>query len=180
MLVACSLLCLQPTLQGCAEADSRFAHIYVRFVMENILQAPVLYTACYSMGEFCTITAKNQQFIFENTRQQNVVNLTATNNYEGFSLGLSTGLIVGLPTIPEMGAMQSQVVCFDLACANCYRDYSICKRMQLKEGEKVYCQSCKRTYDLNNQGIICDGNEGRPLYRYKVSVNGNSLVVNNQ
>lgn len=181
LLTACFMLCLQPFLQSCTEVDSRFSNIYVRFIMDNVLQSPaVLYPSCNSMGEFCTITAKGQQFIFENTRQKESVNFTAMNNYQGFSFGLSTGLIVGLPTIPEMGAMQSQVVCFDLACANCYQDYSICKRMQLKENGKAHCKSCQRTYDLNNQGLVCDGVSGRPLYRYRVSLNGNSLIVSNR
>ena len=180
LFATCGLFCLMPLLQGCAEADSRFANIYAHFVMENIQQAHVLYTACNSMGEFCTITAKNQQFIFDNNRQQNAVNFTAMNNYQGFHFGLSTGLIVGLPTIPEIGMMQSQVVCFDLACANCYQDYSICKRMQLQENGKVRCHSCQRTYDLNNQGLICDGSSGRALYRYRATLTGNALVVSNR
>ena len=105
--------------------------------------------------------------------------MTALTGYSGFYLGLS-GLIVGLPNIPELGKTESQVVCFDLACANCYEDYHITKPLTLHNDGTATCAGCKRTYNLNSTGFISNGEPGRALYRYRVSYVGNTLVVSNR
>ena len=105
--------------------------------------------------------------------------LTAVDTRLNPSLGLS-GLIVGLPNIPELGADIPRVVAFDLACP-CYEDFSTTRNLQLKEGGRAVCTRCGRTYDLNNQGIVADGPSGRSLFRYRTNYNafGNTLTVNN-
>ena len=159
---------------------STYCSLPAKFVMENAYQAPVLYTACNSMGEFCSITTNGKQFIFKgSSKEPSYVNLTALNGYSGFYLGLS-GLIVGLPNIPEIGKTESQVVCFDLACSNCYEVYNITKPLALHNDGTATCASCKRPYNLNNTGFISNGEAGRPLYRYRVSYVNNTLVVSNR
>nr|MCR4591599.1 hypothetical protein [Bacteroidaceae bacterium] len=116
--------------------------------------------------------------VFKGTSTTSSVPLTALVGYTGFNLGLS-GLIVGLPNIPEIGKTESQVVCFELACSNCWEDYNITKPLVVSEGVAT-CNSCKRTYDLNNTGFITKGEVGRPLYRYRVSYVNNTLVVSNR
>ena len=96
------LLFLSLLLSACRKADTMFCNLPANFTMENIYQAPVLYTACNSTGEFCTVTSKGKTFEFSNTKNTSTVNRTAMNDYAGFYLGLS-GFIVGLPTIPELG-----------------------------------------------------------------------------
>lgn len=160
---------------SCQKADHLYSRMPARFTMENIFQAPVLNTACRSMGQFCTITAKGGQFYFESTNGQSSVPITGGYVYDGFYLGLS-GFIVGLPEIPEMGKDISEVVCFDLACSNCYQDYGYAKPLQLKENGKAGCKSCGRNYNLNDLGRT---DEGRALFRYRVSLIGNTLVIAN-
>ncbi len=166
-------------LSACQKADTMFCNLPANFTMENVYQAPVLYTACNSTGEFCTITSKGKTFEFSNTKNTSTVNRTAMNDYAGFYLGLS-GFIVGLPNIPEIGQDVSRVVCFDLACSNCYHDNSITKRLVLQDGGYAYCSSCRRTYNLNNVGIISKGEGGKPLYRYRVNLIGNTLIIANR
>ena len=164
---------------ACDKADYIYSNLRAKFVLENTYQAPALHTACNSMGEFCTITSNGKQFVFKGSaKEASYVNLTALNGYSGFYLGLS-GLIVGLPSIPEMGATDSKVVCFDLACSNCYEDYNITKPLTLHNDGTATCASCKRTYDLNNTGFISNGEAGRALYRYRVSYVNYTLVVSN-
>ena len=164
---------------SCQQSETIYCNLPARFTMENIYQAPALYTACNSMGEFCTITAQGSTFVFTGSKITSTVNRTALNDYAGFYLGLS-GFIVGLPYIPEMGKDQSQIVCFDLACSNCYHDFTVTKRMTIKDGGFSYCSSCHRTYDLNNLGLISDGEAGKPLFRYRVNLIGNTLVIANR
>ena len=102
---------------GCEKVNNTFCNLPAKFLFENTYQAPALHTACNSMGEFCTITFSKdgKQFIFKgSSKEPSYVNLTAIAGYTGFNLGLS-GLIVGLPNIPEIGKSDPQVVCFDLA-----------------------------------------------------------------
>lgn len=165
---------------GCQDADHTYSNLPAKFVFENAYQAPALFTACNSMGEFCTITFSRdgKQFVFKGSSATSNVPLTAIVGYSGFHLGLS-GLIVGLPNMPEIGKTESQVVCYDLACSNCYEDYNITKPLVVQEGMAT-CNSCKRTYDLNNIGFVAKGETGRSLYRYRVSYVGNTLVVSNR
>ena len=145
------------------EVNSKFCNLPARLNVENVQQAPILFTACESMGEFCTITSDN---------------ITAEDVYSGYYLGLS-GFIVGRLTIPEMGESNTSVVCYDRACSNCYQSYNITKPLVLLTGGYVKCNSCGRTYNLNDIGNISDGPGGRSLYRYRVNYIGNALVINN-
>lgn len=161
---------------SCGEADTLYARLPAKFKMENIYQAPVLNIACNSMGEFCIITYSGGYFYFTSIYDQSKVPVTNGYVYEGFYLGLSGGLIVGLPNQIELGKDNVEVVCFDRACRNCYHDYGITKPLQFKENGIVYCKSCERTYNLNDMG---HASEGKPLYRYRVRLFGNSLIIAN-
>ena len=55
-VMGCCLGCLMCLLSACNKADNTFSRLPAHFTMDNIYQSPVLYTACNSMGEFCTIT----------------------------------------------------------------------------------------------------------------------------
>jgi len=165
---------------SCSETETLYARLPAKFIMDNIYSVPQLYTACNSLGEFCTIYGNNNQYIFTSHNGSTPINKTALSQYSGFYLGLS-GFIVGLPNIPEMGRDVPVVVCFDLACSNCYEEGNIAKRMMLQEGGYAYCSRCQRTYDLNNLGIVSLGEAGRSLFRYRVNyiASSGSLIINN-
>jgi len=133
------------------------------------------------MGEFCTVTPNGNNFVFANTKSSTSVARTAIDQRTSVVLGVD-GLIIGLPNIPEMGYDMPQVVCFELACPNCYSDFGITRRVTLKTGGKARCGRCTREYDLNNQGMIASDTTGISLYRYRVSYNqlSNTLVVSNR
>ena len=162
-------------LSACEKADRLFCNLPARFTMENIFQSPVLNTACRSMGQFCTITTQGQSFLFTDLKKTDPLPITGGYVYDGFYLGLS-GLIVGLPEIPEMGKDMSEVVCYDLACRNCYDDYIITKPLQLKENGMAHCRNCNRDYNLNNLGHT---DNGKPLFRYRARLIGNTLIIAN-
>lgn len=176
LVVGCCLM----SVGSCQDADYTYCNLPAKFVFENAYQAPALYTACNSMGEFCTVTFSRdgKEFVFKGSSTTSNVPLTAIVGYNGFVLGLS-GLVVGLPNIPEMGKTESQVICYELACPNCWEDYNITKPLVIKDGTAA-CSSCKRTYDLNSTGLVTQGEAGRSLYRYRVSYVNNTLVVSNR
>ena len=161
------------------EVSNKYCNMRARMTVENVIQAPVLYTCCESMGEYCIVKNDGQKFVFTDaTGHSSYINNLAINGYGGFYLGLS-GFIVGKLTIPEMGEDFVKVVCFDLACSNCYQNYNITKNLVLKTSGYVKCNSCGRTYNLNDCGTISDGPAGRNLFRYRVSYVGYALIINN-
>ena len=164
-----------------SDENNKYCNLPARLYVENVRQAPVLFTACESWGEYCTAKIDNtgQRFLFTNAAgQQSPINILAISGYGGYYLGLS-GLIIGRLSIPEIGEDIARVVCFDIACSNCYQNYNITKPLTLQTGGYAKCHSCQRTYNLNDCGSIADGPSGRNLYRYRVNYINGTLVVNN-
>ena len=169
-LILYIIYCLLFAACNDGEVSNKYCNMRARLQVENVLQAPkALQPACESMGEYCTITSDGERFLFTSaTNETDTINILASNSYNGYYLGLS-GFIVGKLTIPEVGEDFVRVVCYDLACSNCYKDYNITKPLQLQTGGFAKCKSCKRTYNLNDLGnVTLAGPAGRPLYRYRV------------
>ena len=121
-----------------------------------------------------------QRFCFTNAAgKTSFINVTAIADYKGYYPGLS-GFIVGKLTIPEVGEDFVRVVCYDLACSNCYQTNNITKPLSLQTGGFAKCHSCGRTYNLNDGGnVTAAGPGGRPLYRYRVNYISYALIINN-
>lgn len=162
------------------EVNNKYCNLPARLSIENVLQAPVLYTSCGNTGEFCTITSDGQRFHFTDASgHSDAINITAIASYGSYNLGLSSGYIVGRLSIPEIGETDTRVVCYDRACSNCYQKYNITKPLQLQTGGFAKCNNCGRTYNLNDIGNISDGPAGRALYRYRVSYVAHNLLIYN-
>ena len=166
---------------GCEKSEDLFSGYPAYFVFTPVSQAPELYTALNSMGEYCTVTPSGQNYLFSNPKTSTIVPRTAVDQHVSVALGLD-GLILGLPNIPELGYDVPRVVCYDLCCPNCYRDLGITRRMSLQVGGIVRCARCTREYDLNNLGIIRSDTTGVSLFRYRVYYNANNytLTVSNR
>ena len=165
-------------LMSCEKVESLYSRHVARFAFQNTQLVPQLNTALNNPGEFCTVTAHNNQFIFHSPgiREDYIYERTALDNKAATILGLD-GLILGMPILTEQLSDQNRVVCFDLACPRCYEDASVTRALTLQEGQRAVCSRCDRSYDLNIQGISEDGSK---LFRYQVSHSNNYLLVNNQ
>ena len=86
-----------------------------------------------------------------------------------FSFGLA-GLIIGKPYFGD-----GQYYAYDLGCPHCDRASS---PLRVNEEGLATCNKCSNTYDLNNSGVATTGTS-RPLYRYRASLGGNTLMVHN-
>ena len=180
LLAALPFLIASVLLTSCQKADDFYytgARVSFTYTYTNTI--PELNAALGSMGEFCTIRTDGQNFIFSGLKTTTTRPLTAADVRVHPALGLS-GLIVGLPNIPDVGADVSRVVAFDLACP-CYDDSASTRNLQLRAGGFAYCPRCQRTYNLNSQGIVADGQPGRALYRYRITYNafGNTVSITN-
>lgn len=160
-------------VSSCEKADNRFSTYYAYFKYNPVSAKPNLFRACTSLGEFCSITyPPGVNYVIKSPSTASAVDYiprTALQGYMNFVLGLGNGLIIGMPTIPEMLAQESQVTCYDLCCPNCYHNFHILKHLNLQIGGIAMCSSCNRNYDLNNQGIVASGDAGRSLFRYYVN-----------
>lgn len=171
-----------PFLSSCDKTEQTYSNHTARFSFSGTNLVPQLNTALNNPGQFCTIIARNNQYIFHSPgiREDHVYERTELDKKAGYVLGLS-GLIVGTPIIAEQLSTQASVVCFDLCCPNCYEELSITRNLTLYEGQRAQCERCQRLYDLNTQGIISKGDQGKSLYRYRISYypTGNTFTVNN-
>ncbi len=174
------MLCLAAVC-ACSKAENTYSSTPAYFAYVGTNTVPQLNKALNSSGQYCTVKQDASHFIFTSTTGQDVTNREAIQNYRNFRLGLGVGLIVGLPTIPEMGADVPRVVCFDLACPNCWESDHRTLELTLHEGGTATChRGCQRGYDLNNQGLVTTGAQGRSLYRYRVTYVPYTLRVVNQ
>lgn len=159
--------------------NSLFCSLPAKFTFTPVNSISQLYTSCESQGEWCSITLSGKKFYFTKPNgSRGEANQLAISGYTGFYMGLS-GFIVGLPNIPELGETRCVVTCYDLACRNCYDDYVVTRSLILQEGGYAYCSRCRRTYNLNNIGMVTDGEPGNPLFRYRVYYGNNTLSINN-
>ena len=171
MLVA---LAAAGILSSCEKAENLYSRYYAYFRYTPVSAKPNLYRACTSLGEFCSITyppgAGPNSVVKSHSTPSSVdyIQRTALQGYRDFILGIGGGLVLGMPMIPEMLEQESNVVCFDLCCSNCYQDYHIQKHLNMQPGGQASCISCGRTYDLNNMGIVSAGDAGRSRFRYYV------------
>lgn len=169
-------------LVACSKTEQTYSNHTARFAFTATNLVPHLNAALNNAGEFCTITAHNNTYVFHSPglREDFTYERSELERKSGYILGLS-GLIVGTPVIAEQLSSQPTVVCFDLACPNCYEDFSITRNVTLQLSQRAQCSRCQRVYDLNTQGIIVEGVQGSSLYRYRVAYypSGNTLNVSN-
>lgn len=156
--------------------DDLYARYPARFSVQYVSTIPELSAALNGYGEFATILYKNNYFYYSNQKTTTEVPRKATD--QGFMMGVS-GFIVGRSNMPELGSDQYPIMCYDLACPNCFDADNVAKNLILKDGGFVSCLRCGRTYNLNNQGIISDGEDGLKLYRYRATYSGSSFSIRN-
>lgn len=169
-------------LTGCEKAEQTYSNNIARLTLISTNLIPHLNTSLNNPGEFCTITARNNTYVFHSPglREDYVHERSELERKSNYVLGLA-GLIVGTPIMADQLSSQATVVCFDLACPNCYEEAAITRNLTLMEGQRADCSRCERRYDLNTQGIVATGPSGRSLYRYRVNYypSGYTLTINN-
>lgn len=159
-IVPLVVLCL---LAAC-QAESLYSRLRAHFVMDNVLQAPELRTACEANSEFCEVFMSGNSFVFQNHKTTTTLPRTAIQDYSGCIMGLA-GFIIGKPNIPD----DTPLVCYDAACPNCYQDRVVTKRMTLKDSYMAECPLCHRVYNLDDHGYV-----------YKIPAGQDSLPEHNR
>lgn len=80
-------------------------------------------------------------------------------------IGMNGGLIVGYSSLSNPLTFYA----FDRECPNCFNPDQLPVRsypLQVASNGIAKCNTCKRQYDLNNQGFIVNGDPGNKMTRY--------------
>jgi hypothetical protein len=174
-----ALLCL---LARAAEPE--YSSWYCRFSYNNqIHNDATLATALdgASRGVFCLITESTRAGV-KYLHFQNSDGLTsqkpesAEESQANFVLGLNNGIIVGFQTLNTDG-MNGGFVGYDVQCPNCVRrennTISPNYRVTMAGTGIATCSKCGRKYDMNNGGILLNGEEGDTgLEKYVAATTG--------
>lgn len=163
--------------------DSPYARRPAFFRFSPVTAAPkTLFPALGNPGEWCTITISGSVYRLQNPQgMTDTYPLTSLDNY-GTTTWVS-GLIVGTPTVPEIGATLCTPVTYDLVCPNCFETGGITRAVVITQRTpaQAQCTRCRTTYDLENGGIIISGtpDNTRRLYRYRCTHSNDTFVVHN-
>lgn len=161
---------------GCSEDITTTYSTYRAFFYYNkVTTAQPLYSALTDMGTFCSIYISPDKTIhFETLTNSATDNLTAIAYYNRYNA--IAGFIAGQGNEREIGKTDLPILCYDLACPNCYENNSITRKLSLQEGGYAFCSRCGRKYNLNKFGIIEEGDKGIKLFRYHISYNGAEII----
>lgn len=166
-------------LSGCSDDDTytKYSRYRANFTFQYVQSVAPLNTALTSPGMFCTIKLTATQpisLIFSTLTDSYPYPVAASAAYSNYTC--VSGFIVGYPTNVEMGTTELANAAFDLACPNCYYDNAIKRDLALQENGIAYCSRCKRSYSLNDFGLIQSGESGRPLERYHISLASTNIM----
>lgn len=141
----------------------------------------IIITACKSPGTYVYIyTEIDKQGVRhvyaqlndgKTPTEDNIIATDKEANYSAYLLGANNaiGLIVGMTNF-------NGLVAYDRVCPNCTGKRAL--SWSEKNHQQVFCNVCKRTYDLET-GALLSGSEGDALLRYGASFNGTVLAVGN-
>ena len=130
-----------------------------------IHQDPTLATAmnAASRGVFCKIWDSGMYFSFQNNQNMSSQQTkTEEERRANFVLGVNNGIIVGYQTFNT--SPNGGFVAYDAQCPNCVRkagNYVNPKfPLTMSTSGIATCGKCGKKYDMNNGGIIQNGEEG--------------------
>ena len=173
------------TLTACvADNESPYARFAAFFRFTPVTAAPSsLLPALTSPGEWCYVSIQGTSYQFKSsTGKVDTYPKTALAQY-GTTLWIG-GLLVGTPTVPEIGATAPAPICYDIVCPNCFEEDGIQRSVTVSSASigRATCSRCHRTYDLLNSGVVVEGatsaRDSR-LYRYLCHYVNNTFVVQN-
>lgn len=178
------ILCSSFFMSSC-DAEGEYSTWPCRFAYDNSLHNDATLASALSSnapGIFCKISESVKGGVkylnFQNnqgmTSQQPE---TAMEQQADFVLGLNNGIIVGFQNAQLDASGNYLIVAYDVQCPNCVRSYdnyvSPNYAVQMTSAGIAVCKKCNRHYDLNNGGLLQDGQQGdKGLEKYGASTTG--------
>lgn len=168
-------------LTACTETDNRFSTSYAcRFMFNAQLHATSILTRVLdNPGMFARVKVEKRSGIVHllvspNTKdaEEDIALTTEEESrvYQTINVGANQSIFIGCNTTGEWRA-------YDAQCPWCLENYSGNNYpLTWTSGSVVECARCKRTYNLNYDGISTDGSR---MLQYKVRSNGTVITVTN-
>ena len=163
------ILVLSLIASSCSRSYEEFSNKYLVSFSCDISKFP--FNKVQTSGYFLSVrpmTTKDGFIVREPDGQEQTYPYTEIQN-RVFNFGLA-GIVIGQPYFG--GGL---IYAYDLGCPQCDRASAY---LSVNTGGVATCTKCNRAYDLNNGGTLKTG-DGRPLYRYRTTLNGNMLMVHN-
>lgn len=178
-------LLLSPFIFSSCQAESEYSTWPCRFAYDNSLHLDATLASALdvnSPGIFCKISEESQAgvkylFFENNHKQKSSQRETEEEKRAEYLLGLNNGIIVGFQNgvIDDFG--RAYFVAYDVQCPNCVRRENNTTNpnyvVQMSETGIATCPKCRKQYDMNNGGIVQNGEEGdKGLEKYAASTTG--------
>lgn len=167
------------------EAENEYSTWPCRFAYDNSVHQDAALSSCMDVnvpGMFCLITesvrggVKYLNFKTNHNMTSSQTETEAEKRAE-YILGLNNGIIVGFQNAVLDDFGNARFVAYDVQCPNCVRQYN--NRLSPNYGVSMddkgiaTCGKCGRRYDMNNGGILQNGQEGDTgLEKYAASTAG--------
>lgn len=178
-IIACGFLLI--ATQSCKDDEtiSRRYPCRFQFYVEQHATS-IVFSACKSPGSYVFISTKIDEKGIRHVYAQsnnakmpvedNIISTDKEANYTAYLLGANNeiGLIVGCTNFSGLAA-------YDRICPNCP---DLRPLVWSANGQKVQCNRCQRTYDLET-GTLVNGAAGDALLRYGCNFDGTRLSVGN-
>ena len=173
-----SLLLMLLFVTSCGDIQNEYGNFRPYFVYENDVRqnARLAEAMTPNSGMFCTVRwqfiSGAQYYVFTNSDGRTSKSiLTDLEIQRRYILGCNNGLIVGYGNLNNPPVFYA----YDLECPNCFDPQALplkSKPLQLLAGGIAVCRVCNRRYNLNNSGVIVQGERGRKLTRYRAQTTG--------
>ena len=187
--LGCLLLAVGCCLLAACSADEEYSTHACRFSYNNMIHNDATLASALdanSRGVFCLISEKTRAgaryLVFESSLGMKSEQIETAEEVEAkFILGLNNGIIVGFQTLNTDG-VNGGFVGYDVQCPNCVRRENNTVnpnyRVTMESSGIATCGKCGKKYDMNNGGIVQNGEEDdRGLDKYVASTTGPFGVV---
>lgn len=166
---------------SCEDTEYEFSSYPAFFIFENTAsRSPALASAMNSMspGIFCRITTSGANYFSFTSNQglSDIVAKTAVDQNRTVVLGVynETGIIVGYGNLNSPATFYA----YDSQCPNCYESTGLPRySLTMNTDGTAECGSCSRKYDMNNGGLVIEGDKGDKLIRYRATTTGPQGVL---
>lgn len=178
------LTCLFSFLFAC-EADNEYSTWPCRFAYDNSTHQDATLASAMDVnvpGIFCMISESVRGGVKYLTFKNNHNDASSLAESEeekraGYILGLNNGIIVGFQNAVLDDYGNAKFMAYDVQCPNCVRQYnntlSPSYGVSMNDNGIATCGKCGRKYDLNNGGILQNGQDGDSgLEKYAASTTG--------
>jgi len=176
-------------LTGCSNDEAEYSEWPCRFAYDNQVHNVSILASAISggaRGTFCLITEHTQKGVkylnFEDNygKKSDPIAETAEEVQAKFILGLNNGIIVGFQTLNQ--EPYGGFVGYDVQCPNCVRRENNTinpnYRVTMESNGIATCGKCGSKYDMNNGGLITNGQEGDTgLQKYVAMTDGQHVSV---